>query len=59
MLFKRYKANAMLFSGLEGIFGTIYLGIIVLILGFIPCKDEDDYVVKCTSGILVNSFESF
>lgn len=44
----------MKFSGLEGIFGTSYLGVAVLVLAFIPC-DGENAQIECFNGIFVNS----
>ena len=48
----------MKFSGLEGFFGTIYLGTVVIVLGLIPC-DGDNPKIECFEGIFVNSWKSF
>ena len=58
LLFRKYKTNAMKFSGLEGIFGTFYLGVAVTILAFIPCEGENAWL-ECFNGIFVNSKTSF
>ena len=57
ILFRKYKTNAMKFSGLEGIFGTAYQLIVVLILGFIPCEGENAKI-ECFDGIFVNTWKS-
>jgi len=58
LLFRKFKTKAMKFSGLEGFFGTIYLGTVVIILGFIPCEGENAKI-ECFNGTFVNTWKSF